>query len=797
MLRLLLLFWVVVCVLSASAQEKNSIAVIITNTHRQPLTGATVQLLKQDSSLLNTAITDTAGIVHFISTGLANYVVRVSMVNYRPAAASIAADGKLQTIILRAAEETLQTITVEGKKPPVELRTDRTVINVEASVTNAGTTLLELLEKQVGVTVDANGNITLKGKANVMVKIDGKPAYVSGGDLANLLSGMSSSQVSQIELIDNPSADTDASGSGVINIKTKKGLQKGFNGSVSTTANQGHYPRTVNNLSLNWRTGKVNSFLSYNLNTTENFLKSNVSRTYFKSDGTVKSLLDQSALATFGNTVHNLSTGVDFTPSANTNISLALTGNWSDRTRKGNNTASWKNAAGGVDSVVTTTSSQSQNYQHKRGTLSFSHRFGLQRELKAEVDLVSFHYPENQYFENKALSYTEAYRGAIPSDVDIVASQVDYNEKKENVRWAAGVKTSYTKIENLADYSYSYNYGPWINDAGKTNHFFYRQNIHALYTEAESKWNRWTAQGGLRFEYTDYNTRQLYPKDSSFSRRYGSFFPSLSVSFEKDSANTFAFAAGQRINRPDYRLFNPFVIIYNKYTYEQGNPYLLPQYVWNAEFSHSYKNTLLSSIGYSLTTDYIMEVYPVAPNGIVTYTYGNLGRLQNVNASVGLQKEATKWWSFLLQAQAIYKHFKGVVLNEEKTVSYTQYRINLSNTFRFGKSWTGDVSGYYNSSRKEFIQELLKPDGQLNVGVAKNFAQGKGTVKFSLRDLFYTSWFKGVTEFSGSTETFKQTRDSRYASLSFSWRFGKAYKTPKRSEGAGSDEIQRAGGRND
>src|ERR1700743_217091 len=117
----------------------------------------------------------------------------------------------------------LREATVTGRTPPVERKRDRTVINVEASPANTGSTVLEVLERSPGVTVDRNGGISMNGKPGVLVMIDDKPTYLSGDDLNNLLSSMNASQVSQIELITNPSAKNDAAGSaGIINIKTKK-----------------------------------------------------------------------------------------------------------------------------------------------------------------------------------------------------------------------------------------------------------------------------------------------------------------------------------------------------------------------------------------------------------------------------------------------------------------------------------------------------------------------------------------------------------------------------------------------
>ena len=129
--------------------------------------------------------------------------------------------------------KSLGDVTVNSKKPFIETKIDKTIVNVEASPTSAGATALEILEKSPGVTVDNDGNISLRGKAGVIVMMDGKQTFLSAADLANLLKNMPASALDQIEIMTNPSSKYDASGnSGVINIKTKKGKNAGFNGSV-------------------------------------------------------------------------------------------------------------------------------------------------------------------------------------------------------------------------------------------------------------------------------------------------------------------------------------------------------------------------------------------------------------------------------------------------------------------------------------------------------------------------------------------------------------------------------------
>jgi iron complex outermembrane receptor protein len=294
---------------------------------------------------------------------------------------------------------------------------------------------------------------------------------------------------------------------------------------------------------------------------------------------------------------------------------------------------------------------------------------------------------------------------------------------------------------------------------------------------------------------TSYDANQLgnaLVKDSSFSRKYNSFFPSVFATYEKDSANTFSFRTSRRIDRPAFQKLNPFLFIINKYTYQRGNPYYRPQFTWNFEVGHVYKNTLMTGISYSETRDYFSQIFPVDSAGIVLYTEGNLGKLQNLGASVGVQLSPLHWWSFTAQTVVNRKKMQGTI-TRSMVATITQYNINLNNQFRFSKGWSGELSGFYNSKSQQDIQEIVDPSGQISIGIAKSVLNNQGTLKFAFRDMFYTNWMKGLTTFNNATEYFKLNRDTRVGTISFIWRFGKLFKTNKRSEGAAGEEVQRVG----
>jgi len=691
--------------------------------------------------------------------------------------------------------DSLTAVTVAGRKLPVERKQGKTIINVEASVTNTGSTVLEVLEKSPGVTVDRNGGIALNGKAGVLVMIDDKPTYLTGDDLNNLLSSMNSSQVAQIELISNPTAKYDAAGNaGIINIRTKKNRNDGFNGSFTTSYGQGVYPKNNNSLVLNYRAGRVNAFLNYSVNASKYLTSLYAYRKYYDDNRNVTAILEQPAYFT-GTVVNNtVKAGLDYSIAPATVVGVAVTG--MDIHRNGNNeaTASWLQPDGSVDSSILTRSKPVNRFRNGAVNLNGRRALSKNADLSADFDYLHYQMEGKQDFNNQLQApggYDEVFRSDIPTTIDIASGKLDYTLRAgPGVVVAAGLKSSSSHTENAATYQNLENQ-QWVEDQARSNHFVYQENIQAAYGSVEGKFRSLSYQGGMRYEYTSYTAHQfgnIQQKDSSVSRNYGSLFPSGYLTYRVDSVNSLTLTFGRRTDRPPFQTLNPFLYIINKYTYQTGNPYLLPQYSWNFEVSHQYGSLLTTGLSYSRITDYFSQIFlSDTSKTILYYTQGNVGRVNNFGASASLSLSPLKWWSIELTAVFNYKQLRGFNGNSY-TTSISQLNINVSNQMSFGKGYAGELSGFYTTRARNDVQELLYPAGQVHMGLSKAVLNKKGTVKLGFRDIFYTGAMEGLTSFPDATEYFKLKRDSRVLSLSFTYRFGKSFKVTRHQDGAGDEK---------
>ncbi len=798
---------------SLYAQALPGISGQLMSTDKKPIATASVSLInKKDSLVSKTTLSDEGGKFLFTSLQEGNYRIVVTAVGYKKYySTDILAGSKnnmLPVFILQNAEASeLASVTVVANKNFIEQKIDRTVVNVDAMISNTGSNALEVLEKTPGVMVDENGGITLKGKAGVLIMIDDKPTYLSASDLANYLRSLPSSALDKIELMDNPPAKYDASGNGgVINIKTKKSKAKGFNGSVSASFGQSVYARTNESANLNYYTGKVNLFLNTGYSIQKNFRNLEIDRAYFDAGGHLSSDFKQTNYFTQVNRSPNIKIGFDHYISPKTTWGMVYTGSVSNRNESRPTYSNVYNASALLDSSIVANNTSTGFFKKNGINLNYTHKYDSSgKVLNFDMDYIHYSssadqsFPSSTYSAGGGLKSSQQITAQLPSNISIYAAKIDYAwALTGKVKMEAGLKSSYVTSDNEAKY---FNLVNGVNsiDYNNTNHFIYKENINATYLNFNKEFRRISIQMGLRAENTNGNGHQLgniYKPDSAFTKQYTSLFPTAFISYKLDSAGNdlLNLSYGRRIDRPNYQDLNPFVFILDKFTSFSGNPFLRPQFSNDFKLAFTHKNIFTISAQYIHTSD--VQIETIEQNGSVFISRnGNIGKWDYLVLSLNLTLHPAKWWTFNTYSDLFnYQVYSGQLYSGYIQTKSPYIFAQINNQFTMGNGWSAEMGGFYCSPRQQAQFDKIA-FGQLNIGLQKKCWNNKATIKLAARDIFNTNTSIGfITNVPNVIAHYANKFHNQTLIASFTYSFGKQSGTAeKRKVGSAENEASRAG----
>ncbi len=768
----------------------------ITDRENKPVEGASVYLFN-DTLLLKTALADTDGQFVFATSPGASYRLTVTQVGFVAQKLGPLRADTLLRIVLLPDVTALQAITLTTRKPLVEQKIDRMVVNVDALVGAAGSTALDVLEKSPGVTVDQNGAIGLRGKGAVMIFIDDKPTYLSGSDLENYLRSLSAATIEQVELMTNPPAKYDAAGNGgVINIRLKRNKTKGFNGGLNLGYTQGKLARTSEGVNLTYRRNRLSLFSNLSYNRQNSFSDLDINRHFFTPGGTPTSDFLQNSYSRRRAHSVNGKVGLDYYLSERTTLGIGLTGLLNPGSSRALNVSRLLHGDGIIDSTIEAVNRENRRFTNSGLNLNYRRQFAAPgRAWTIDADYLRYRGENGQSFDNtgslpdgSVISH-DLLVGDLSSAIGIYSLKTDYTHPASSGwKWETGAKGSLTRTDNAADYFLTNRSGTHP-DYDKTNRFNYEEQLLASYLTTSKEKGRISIQAGLRFEYTRSKGHQLgnvQKPDSTFSRGYAAVFPTAYLQYRLDSAGdqSLQLNYGRRIDRPYYEDLNPFVSPLDKFTYYSGNPYLRPSYTDNIELSHTWKQ-ITTTLSYSRTQNDMDETIRIV-DGVYYSSPGNLGRAVVKGLSVDAGIDATKWLNL---------HFSGRVMNIHTTSVFYTGTLNTQGTYFFvrpvalaklPKAWSVQVDGGYQSDVTT-AQFIASARGKFNMAVTKKLSP-VATVSVVGNDLFYNFKNGGIiNNLQNTRANYLNLSDTRTVVLSLSYRFGKAIAGLRKHDSDGAE----------
>nr|WP_236943285.1 outer membrane beta-barrel protein [Hymenobacter sp. PAMC 26628] len=772
-----------------------------------PVVFATITLHRAaDSVAVKAEFTGAQGTFQLEAAAGGRYLVSAAQVGYRrrwsPVFELPAAGLTLPPLLLaRSASTALKEVSVTTARPLYEHLADRTVLNVENSPLAAGATTVQLLGRAPGVTLDAEGNLSLRGRQGLLVLLDGKRLALTGAELADLLRALPAEQVSTIELITNPPASYDAQGTaGVIAIHLKKDQRLGTNGSVNAAYGRGEYGKFTGGGALNYRRQQVNAFGNYTYSDRGGFVRVDIERQFAPTGGPSSSSAQNNDLTSHLQS-HAFKAGVDYNLSARTLVGVTASGLISGLTSTNQNQTSRYDGAGALASRYHATIDQDVRRPSVTLNANLRHAFADSAgaaTLSADADYARY---DVRRLTGLATAYDQPsgvpdwLAGNQESTLYIESVKADYARPlPHRVRLEAGAKVTSVRSDNDVAFDRTQN-GITARDLAISNAFRYDENVNAAYGILRRAGARTGLQAGLRAEQTNTLGQSASGADN-FERHYFQLFPSLSVEHTLNDRHALALALSRRIERPNYSQVNPLRVYIDPTSYGSGNPDLVPATSYNVELTHTFRQKFSTGLSYSRTDRPIAIQSQPSPDGnlLVVSQSVNLAVQHNYALTLTAPLTLAPWWTFYGNAVLYYARFVGgpaggPPVNHRPALTFTG-----SNTFALPGGWTGELSTNFETG-ETFGYERLKYRGQVGAGVQKSLWAQQATLRLNVADVFYTTPVRSTQTYATFSETFYQRQDTRVVTLAFTYRFGSTKVAGARKRAAGAeDELRRAAG---
>ncbi len=773
----------------------------------EPLPFANILLMnKSDSTVVSGVMATENGDYSFTVFKPGEYVIGVSMLGFKPIFSksfriSTSKDHfHNEPLFIEPEYHAIGEISVVAQKPVYELKTDRLVVNVENSITSAGGTALEVLEKSPGIIVDRQNNtISMNGKGGVMVMINGKQNRMPVEAAVQMLGAMNADNVKKIELITTPPSKYDAEGdAGLINIVLKKNENFGTNGSFSIGAGISTREKMLGSFNLNHHSGKMNYFGSYSAdfnNTRQNLLSV---RSFTESGSLLGSSAESNrkALILF----QNVRMGFDYTISSKTVLSVLGSGYIRDWENDALNTVLYTKNQAPVNRSLLTVSELSK-WIHGMGNINLSHHFREEETLEANLDFLNYYnnnpsdYTVEKFNSSGLFESGEDIKVSKKTPINILVGTVDYsNQVNPKFKLEAGIKGTFTFFNNDVGVSY-FNSGKWMADPELTNNYTMNENISAAYSSVSfspDKKNSFVA--GLRYEYMN-SVLNSETEKGIIDLHYGELFPVLNYTGKINKNNTWQFSFNRRIDRPTFNELAPFIIFMSPETFIAGNANLLPAFSNIFKTDYQYRSVILS-ITYTGTKNAIARFQPVYSEDKTRQFFisKNFDHSQTTSIMLAFPLKMTAWWK--MQNNLSWIRNKMETLYESVSLDFerSNYRINSIQSLNLNKRFTAEVSGFYQSRSIWGIYES-KPMGRMDLGLQMKFKNENSRLNLSFTDVFKTNIMRNtanVPELNIYTY-WRLDFEPRVLRLTFTHNFGNDEIKARKRKTASDEEQKRVG----
>ncbi|HEX8039513.1 MAG TPA: TonB-dependent receptor [Chryseosolibacter sp.] len=807
------------CGFGAFAQGNARISgTVMDSLTQKPVEFANVALTTTSSTTpIDGTVCDAKGEFKLSKVAVGEYIVSITFIGFETKVLSVSVKDKndqidLGKIIISPTPQVLQAVTVEGQKALIEERVDRMVYNAENDLTTRGGDATDVLKRVPMLSVDLDGNVSLRGNQNILVLINNKPSSIMASSISDALKQIPADEIKSVEVITSPSAKYDAEGSaGIINIVTKKSTLHG----LTLNINSGVGLRGSNlGLNGNYRVGKMGfslgGFGRSNYNVSGRFENEQLTRA-FNSNGTVDETLNiQKADTRNSGLFGNYNLGWDYDIDKKNSLAASVRFGLRNNTTFQDDLTTARYENGSLTSNTLANNENKGNFNNVDANFSYTHYYDKpQRELSFQ-SMFSRNTGTSKFENfvldpgsgstlNQFLNNNDSYNQEITLQADyqtpVGTTQMIEFGGKQIMR---SVFSDFTSYQAAGGGAYQPSTTPGFN-----NNLNYDQNVSAGYLAYTlSMKNGYSVKAGARYEYT---TISAYTRteDNIEIPSYSILVPSVNVSKRLKNNNTLKASYNRRIQRPSIRYLNPNIQRSNNLDVTVGNPQLDPEYTNNYELSYS---TLLKGLVLNVSTfarftnDAIQSVrVPDVIEGlnVLKTTYQNIGTDNAYGTSIFLNVNAGK-----LSLNGGTDIYYAMMDNNNPVDSLRASNEGivaggrLFGSYDFSKGWGAQFFSFYRGRHVE-LQGTQGGFYMYSLGFRKEFTGKRGTVGFAAENFLQPS-IKIRTEMESPLlrQTSLNTRNNLSFRVTFTYRIGKMSmeQRPRRRRSINNDDLKDDGG---
>ncbi|MEI6898596.1 MAG: TonB-dependent receptor [Bacteroidota bacterium] len=775
--------------LSLSAQTKGNGSVsgrIIDKQSKSPVEYSNIALYDTvKKAMVTGVVSDSSGNFKLANLPLGHYYLEYSFIGYEKRRSKTFSLTKttpkrdLGVLYLSSSAINMEEVNITAEKSMMITKIDRKVFNIQKEISAQTGTVTDMLQTIPSVSVDMDGNISIRGSGNVTILINGRPSIMAG--VANL-DQMPASMVERVEVITNPSAKYKPDGTGgILNIILKKEQKAGFNTIVG--ANAGNHDRYNANIQLNSNTGSVNLFGSYGFRQDSRVRSGYLNSEAIDSISHQSVFLTQTSRGTSRSYSHLGRLGMDWSIDTKNITGLSGTFNYRDNIRNEVTDNLYQ------DTELKPTSDFIREMNGKESETSlginafFEHTFDKASEHHLRAD---FEYQKDRETEDDLFTISYTLPDSISNYETVgVNSQQQINLSLEYSRplWKdASLETGYQGNANISDETmqvYLPDKVEGMEDPAQANIFSSSQTVHALFGTVHSTWGKFGLMVGLRAEETLLDL-QFKTTNSETRSNYFAVYPTIHTSLASGE-NEWQLNYSRRINRPDAGEMNP---VKNPRSdpknYWVGNPELKPEDIHSIEFGYAVKTkslTLVPTLFYRYKTNGFTMVTETRGDTLIT-KMENLATDQSAGVDLSGTLKIGKIVSLNFGASGFYSQIDASNIGYSNKKSTFSWNSKMNASFYITKTTLFQLNTQYRS-KVLTAQGMREPSWGMNLGFRQDFWKKKISLLITVSDLFNTQIWKTSVSTTQLIQESMRRRDGRVFYAGFIFNFGTSQKKTK------------------